>query len=195
MTELAKSSATGYMRPMRRDCWWLLPLVAVLLPMCGDDTVPPPTTSSSSSSSTGGGGCPMGPPEALFTLRVFTEKGTVLPSDTTVAVRWSAGEEPLYVLDDPSTHKTLEDGSNVVCAAAQGVGGAGGQGGAVSAAEGGGPAALSCELWTSGTTEVTVTATGYPETVETFKPETIDDCEMPVPSEVDLVLTTEPDGS
>lgn len=193
MSEVAKPRGAGYIRPMRRVWWWLLPLVAVGLPMCGDDTPPPATSSSSSSSSTGGGGCPMGPPEALFTLRVATVDGTALPGDTTVAVRWSAGEEPIYVLNDPATHMTLEDGSNVVCAPAQGTGGAGGQGGAVAAVGGGAPVALSCELWTAGTTEVTVTATGYPETVETYKPETIDDCEVPVPSEVELILTTEPD--
>lgn len=193
MAKLAKASEAGYMRPMGRAWWWLLPVAAMGLPMCGDDAPPSPTTSSSSSSSTGGGGCPMGPPEALFTVRITTEEPGPLPTDTTVAVRWSAGEEPVYVLDDPTTHKTLEDGSNVVCTPLQGAGGAGGQGGAVAAAGGGGPLALSCELWTSGTTEITVIATDYPERVETLKPETIDDCESPVPSDVDLVLTTEPD--
>lgn len=193
MTEVARGSSAGYMRPMRRGWWWLLPLIAVGLPMCGDDAPPSPTTSSSSSSSTGGGGCPMGPPEALFTLRVSTDDAAQLPEDTTVTVRWSAGEEPAFVLNDPTTHKTLEDGSNVVCAPALGSGGAG-QGGARGVG-GGGAWALACDLWTSGTTEVTVTATGYPETVETFKPETIDDCEMPVPSEVELILSNAPDGT
>lgn len=136
----------------------------------------------------------MGPPEALFMLRVATDDDAMLPDDTTVTVRWSAGEEPAYVLNDPTTHKTLEDGSNVVCArAAMGAGGAG-QGG-VQAVGGGGAWALECELWTSGTTEVSVVATGYPETVETFKPETIDDCEMPVPSDVEVILSKATGGN
>lgn len=134
----------------------------------------------------------MGPPEALFTIEIATEEGK-LPLDTTVAVRWSAGEEPAYVLNDPTTHKTLEDGSNVVCqpGGSVGAGGAGGMGGM--GGQGGGLAVLSCQLWTSGTTEVTVTATGYPELLETLKPETLDGCDSPIPSDVELILTSTSD--
>jgi hypothetical protein len=135
----------------------------------------------------------MGPPEALYQIVVATVSGEPLPGDTTVAVRWSAGEEPVFVLNDPSTHKTLEDGSNVVCD----VRGGGGAGGATSNGGAGGAPALAslrCELWTSGTTEVTVTATGYEELVENLKPETVDGCDMPVPSEVELTLEVDPMG-
>lgn len=92
--------------------------------------------------------------------------------DTTVTVRWSAGTEPAYVLGDDSTHLTLEDGSNLVC----------------SASDEDMPLVVTCELWTSGATEVEVTAVGYDDWVQTLTPEEMEGCDEPVPSETEVVL-------
>ncbi len=116
-----------------------------------------------------GGGCPGGPPQALFTIKVTAVDGYV-PDDTTVIVKWSAGQEPSFVLSDSDTWLTLDE-SNLVCEVDS---------------DGGPPtdlAELRCELWTSGTTELTVEATGYSSHEQTLMPATNDKCEHPVPSE------------
>jgi hypothetical protein len=144
--------------------------------VCNRDATPPPT---GATTGPGEGGCPHGPPEALFTVTIQTDDGAPLPSDTTVSVRWSAGEEPAFVLDDPTTWKTLDDGVNAVCEPD---------------AQAGPVALLRCELWTSGATEVAVTATGYLELRETLTPATKEGCEEPIPSETALELDPEPDS-
>lgn len=121
----------------------------------------------------------MGPPEALFTVVVRTADDALLPEDTTVSVRWSAGEEPTFVLDDPNTWKTLDDGVNLVC---------GVESDRAALSE------LRCELWTSGATEIEVTATGYVDLLETLTPAEKPGCDEPVPSEQELELIPDADA-
>ncbi len=138
--------------------------------------------SASSSSGSGEGGCPaVGPPEPLFTVRIVAADGP-LPADMTLDVRWSAGDEPPFALNDPTTWKTLEDGSNVQCHIDR-------DGGAPTNLE-----ELSCELWTSGATLVEVAGSGYVAYEETLTPEVLDDCGVPVPSEIEVQLQVDHDA-
>ena len=116
-----------------------------------------------------------------FTLHVRAKDGPV-PPDTTVVVRWSAAEEAPFVLNDPSTWKSADEGANVDCAVDH---------------DAGPPtdlAELVCELWTSGPTEVKVSATGYLPLDKTYTPEQIDQCEDPIPSDVQAELVRDTDS-
>jgi hypothetical protein len=138
--------------------------------------------SSSSSAGSGDGGCPpIGPPEPLFTIHIVAAAGS-LPNDMTLQVTWSAGQEPLFALQDPESWKTLEDGSNVACDIDRDAGSPGDL------------EQLSCELWTSGATLVEVSGTGFVPFEETLTPEKLDDCEAPVPSDVDVELVVDHDA-
>lgn len=132
-------------------------------------------------SGTGGaGGCPMGPREAMFTITVRAPGGPV-PRDTTVHVAWSAAEEPTFVLDDPSTWKTLDE-ANLVCA--------------VDRAKPPPDAleALVCELWTVGVTRVEISGTGYEDFEQTLTPVMSEECEDFLPQKVDIALVPATDG-
>jgi len=150
---------------------------AVAMIACED----PATPSKDGGTGQGGaGGCPAGP-QPLFTLTVTAEGGPV-PADTSVRVTWSVGEEPAFVLGDPSTWKTLDDNVNVVCNVDHGQ-----------------PPpkdlkALVCQLWTTGATEVEVAATGFQTHDETFTPKQIDECDKPIPSDVAIALLPELDA-
>ncbi len=129
----------------------------------------------------GDGGCPpVGPPEPLFTLHIAAADGP-LPTDMSLSVQWSAGEEPVFALDDPESWKTLEDG-HVVCDIDR------------DAAAPSDLEQLSCELWTSGATLVEISAAGYLPYEETLTPQKLDGCEDPVPSEVDVELKVDHDA-
>ncbi|MBI4705949.1 MAG: hypothetical protein HY744_33065 [Deltaproteobacteria bacterium] len=136
---------------------------------------PPP------SGQAGAGGCPTGP-QAQFVLHVTAEDGPV-PADTSLRVKWSVGEEPEFLLSDPTTWKTLEDGSNLVC-----------QVDADAGLPPGGLDELVCELWTSGATEVEVSATGYGTDKRTLMPEQIEGCDGPIPADVPIELVRALDG-
>jgi len=145
--------------------------VAVLMaPACKDD----PTTGAGGGGGSGGvGGCPT-EVAAQFTLTIAAADGS-LPESLSLLVTWSAGPEPEFLLEDPSTHLGLE-GSNVVCAVDPEV-----------APED--RASLVCQLWTSGATRVQVVTTAEYEPIdETFSPELIEDCDVPVPSHVSVEL-------
>lgn len=157
---------------MRRQfgLWLGVVLVAVIGAAACKSTAP---GGSSSSGSGGEGGCPVDP-APLFTL-TLSAGDEPLPDDTTLQVTWSAGEEPAFVLGQPETHLTLDDGSNSVCVAGQGT-----------------PTKqVVCELWTSGATLVEVEASGYEAYSETLAPDEREGCDLPVPSEVDVVLLVE----
>jgi hypothetical protein len=162
----------------RHALLFVLLVAPSLAATCREETGPP----TAASTGTGEGGCPtQSAPAALFTLKVSAMRGP-LPEDTTLQVRWSAGDEPQFVLSDPETWKTLEDGSNVVCDLAHDAGPP------VDLLE------LSCELWTSGATEIEVTATGYVTHNETLTPKEIDGCDEPVPSDVEVNLVVDVDA-
>lgn len=161
----------------RGSAIWLAGAFALSVVYCKSPDPPPPTTSTTGQ---GEGGCPNGTPQALFTVIVRTGDDEPLPPDTTVTVRWSVGEEPSFVLDDPDTWKTLDDGVNLVCDVDPDAG--------MPVDE------IRCEAWTSGATEVEVTATGYLDLVETLTPEEKEGCDHPVPSEKELVLLPDVDA-
>jgi hypothetical protein len=160
--------------------WLVLPFLFVPLAIAFAACEDGPSGSTSGTSGSGGeGGCSPAP-EALFTLTVTAPNGPV-PADIEVRVTWSAGEEPAFELDDPSTWRTLEEG-NVVCDVER---------------DAGPPielAALVCHLWTSGATRVAIEASGYVDYDETFAPEQSELCEHPIPRAIDVLLTPETDG-
>ncbi|WP_437965010.1 hypothetical protein WMF04_35890 [Sorangium sp. So ce260] len=128
----------------------------------------------------GADGCPMGPREAMFTITVRA-KGAPVPPDTTVQVAWSAAEEPTFVLNDPTTWKTLDE-ANLVCA--------------VDRAEPPPDAleALVCELWTAGVTRVEISGTGYLDFEQTLTPVMSEECEDFLPQKIDIELIPALDG-
>ena len=130
----------------------------------------------------GEGGCGYNPPEALFTLVVQAPEAEVLPQDLTIVVRWSAGEEPTFVLGDKTSWKTLDEGSNIACVLDH------------AAPVPTDLTELRCELWTSGTTEVEVQAAGYVPIDETLVPKLTSGCDVPVPSEVIVTLAVDLDA-
>lgn len=143
---------------------------------CKVTTNPPPDGGGAH----GAGGCPTGP-VALYTVHVTAEDGPV-PTDTKLRVRWSAAEEPEFDLADPETWKSVEDGSNVDCNLPP---------------DATPPVTLEelvCELWTSGATDVEVLADGYLTVEETLTPAEMDECEVPVPSDVELELSRDHDA-
>jgi hypothetical protein len=151
------------------------PLFALALAGCKGEHHRPPEVDAGQED--GVAACPseiLGP---LFTVTI-TAEGGVLPPDMSVIVDWSAGTEPPFVLSEPSTWLTPEDGANVVC----------------DIGEGESPEALGalrCELWTSGPTEVFVAAKDFREHKETLTPGKDDDCEGPMPTAVEIDLRRE----
>ena len=128
----------------------------------------------------GAGGCPTGP-VPLYTLHLTAADGQV-PPDLTLSVDWSAGNEPTFDLADPSTWKSVDDGSNVDCNVP---------------AEATPPVSLDelrCELWTSGPTDVAVEAAGYLTVEKTLTPPEVDECDVPVPSVTEVELVRDPDA-
>lgn len=116
----------------------------------------------------------------MLTLSLSATGGD-LPLDTTLEVKWSAGTEPLFRLDDASTWRGLDEGGNVICD--------------VDASQPKAPRAkLTCQLWTSGATEVTVEASNYRRAVETFSPEQSERCDGPIPTAVTIELEPDLDG-
>jgi len=136
---------------------------------------------------TGGGGMDAGPddcptgPEAMLNLTIKAASGPV-PFDTVLQVSWSAGQEPPFDLDDPATWGTLDDGANVVCDVDP------------SASPPLMLDALVCHLWTSGVTQVDVTAVGYDPYDGTLKPDKSPTCGVPVPTAVAITLSPTADG-
>lgn len=110
-------------------------------------------------------------------LSVLVQDGSAVPPDTTVQIHWSAGDEPPFHLDDPSTWPTL-DTASFECDVDQGAP----------------PPAdlpvLTCSLWTSSPTEVRVTAEGYVVHQETYTAEPTDGCN-PEPSPIEIELVAE----
>ena len=112
----------------------------------------------------GEGGCPMDVPKPTFMV-LIGEQGQVLPSDLQVRVKWSAGQEPAFILNEQATHGTLRD-ANFVC-------------GVRPPAQLGtmpvdGP--LECELWTPGTTQLEVKAEGFAPFSEDLAPAYLEGC-------------------
>ena len=152
----------------------MLWLAVLALLACQRETVPPSETTTGQ----GAGGCPAGA-APLFTLTVRAAEAASLPEDTTLRVKWSAGEEPVLVLNDPETHLSLDDdGVNFECQIDR-------QQDLTMLDE------LVCELWTSGATEVNASATGYADYQATFQPLELEGCDAAIPSEVEVVLEPE----
>lgn len=147
----------------------------MLAAACASRTEPgSPGGSGPGSTSSGGGSCPMSP-QAMITLEIRAA-GELVPPDTKVSVNWSAGEEPVFALDDPSSWMTL-DVANITCDVDYDA-----------------PPPidlekLSCKLWTSGATEVGVQAKGFMPFHDTLVPEHSSECEGPVPTKFEVVLS------
>jgi hypothetical protein len=127
-----------------------------------------------------GGACPMNP-QAMFELTITAAHGPV-PRSTTVDVSWSAGQEPTFALEKPSTWKTIDDQVNLICDVDPGK-----------------PppetlSALVCHLWTTGPTHVVVKAKGYTQHEETFVPTYSDHCQVFVPTAISVALSLVPEG-
>jgi len=162
-----------------RSWVWLLALLVGLVAACRDQGPGPGAGGAGGETASGGmGGCPDDKPRAAFELAISAEMGTV-PQDLRLEVEWSAGVEPAFLLDDPSTYASL-DTANVTCDVDPNM-----------------PAptdlpVLRCDLWTPGVTKLTITALGYVTHEETLKPEAIDDCAQLATKMVDVTLALEP---
>jgi hypothetical protein len=159
----------------------LFTVFAVALAMLAACTERDPVGSTSSTGTGGGGGeggaCPMGP-QAMFDLTITATDGDVPPS-TTVAVSWSAGQEPTFSLDQPSTWMTI-DQANIICD--------------VDAKK---PPPehllkLVCHLWTTGATNVIVTAKGYTSFEMTYASMFSDHCKSLIPTAIGIELEPAP---
>lgn len=155
--------------------------MAVLALLAGCDPSPEPSTggagggggSDAAGGMAGAGGC-LQEPLPTFALSVLAQAGGPLPPDTTVEIRWSAGDEAPFHLDDPTSWPTL-DSASFQCDVD--------------------PAAppldlevLSCALWTASPTEVTVSAGGYVTEKHTYMAEPSSDCNpRPTPIEIELM--------
>jgi hypothetical protein len=120
----------------------------------------------------GAGGCPT-QPHAAFQLGITADQGAV-PADLRLVVTWSVGKQA-FDLADVSTWRSLVDG-NVICDVD---------------ADAGSPTArskLTCELWTTGPTQVALTAKGYAELDRTLTPKLTGACDLPPTEDVALVL-------
>jgi len=120
-------------------------------------------------------------PEAMFELTITAAHGPV-PRSTTVDVTWSAGQEPTFVLEQPSTWKTIDDPVNLICDVDP----------AKPPPEG--LSALVCHLWTAGPTDVVVKAKGYTRLETTYLPTYSEQCQGYVPTAVSLELALVPEG-
>lgn len=141
----------------------------------------------SGSTSTGGGGeggvggaCPTGP-QALFDITIKAAEGPVPPS-TSVDVSWSAGNEPTFKLDDPSTWKTIEE-TNLICDVDP------------SKPPPSDMPALVCHMWTTSPIDLVVKAQGYTRFEKTYVPTHSDHCNALVPSAISVEITPMPEGT
>lgn len=153
----------------------VLVLLSVLLALAScEGSRPPPHAVDGGQG--GEGGCPVLGAEPLFVLDIRADDGPV-PPDTRVAVAWSAGEEPAFVLSDPTTWKTLDEGVNLVCQVDR------------AAPPPVDLPSLACDLWASGAVDVRVSAAGYVPHEETLEPILSERCGSPVPMKVAVVLS------
>lgn len=123
----------------------------------------------------GSGGCPVRLPEPQFVLEMSAEDGFV-PKDLRVTAQWSAADEPPFVLSDPTTWKTLDEGVNLMCIVDR------------SKPPPEDLTVLKCELWTSGAVNVFVEATGYVSYEDTLKPLMNEVCGEPMSQTLPIVL-------
>jgi hypothetical protein len=117
----------------------------------------------------------------MFELTITVAHGPV-PRSTTVDVSWSAGQEPTFSLDQPSTWKTIDDPVNLICD--------------VDPTKPPPDAlpALVCHLWTAGATYVVVKAKGYTPLEKTYVPTFSEHCEAFVPTAIHVELALAPEG-
>lgn len=149
-------------------------LVLALVPACDSSGGPPGGGGAGGGGDGGGGGC-LVVPQPTFALSVLAEAGGPLPPDTTVQVRWSAGDEPPFHLDDPASWPTL-DSSSVQCDVDPD-------------APPTGLEKLTCALWTASPTEVSVSAQGYVTEEHTYTAEPMTGCNPePTPIEIELAV-------
>jgi hypothetical protein len=99
-----------------------------------------------SQGSGGGGGCLLAPHPNFF-VDIRSTGDASLPDDTSIVALWSGGEAGPWVLDDPTTWRSLE-ASDLVCDIDR-------------ANPTASLKALHCEVWTTGPTRIRVDAVGF----------------------------------
>lgn len=130
------------------------------------------------------GSCSTAPKPAFYLVVRATDR-RVLPSDTTISVRFGSGSEE-FSLDNPSTSP-----KSVFCGIV--APGADVDAGGVDAGPDSGPAQqIACSLWTDGAADVTVVAKGLASQEQSFEAK-IDDCDHIVTSPA-LIELSPPDG-
>ncbi|MBK8256374.1 MAG: hypothetical protein IPK82_27355 [Polyangiaceae bacterium] len=131
-------------------------------------------TGGTGGATSGGGGQCLRVPAPTFLLTVVEKNGGPVPPDTQVDVHWSAGDEPSFKLDEPSTWGSIET-TNLVCEVDPTL-----------------PPPtdlpmLLCALWTSSPAEVKVSATGFETHKDTYMAEPTAECNPdPTPIVVEL---------
>jgi hypothetical protein len=173
----ARRPSTGEFRPSLGYCCLVrfvtcaaLSLVLGLVVGCE----PEATSSGGGDAGGGSGGC-LSVPQPTFALAVLEKQGGPVPPDTTVQIHWSGGDEPPFHLDDPSSWPTLQTAS-FTCDVDPGA-----------------PPpvdlpVLTCALWTSSPTEVSVAAQGFVAQAGTYTADPTSDCNpAPTPIAIELV--------
>lgn len=117
----------------------------------------------------------------MFTLTIKAIDGLV-PPDTSLEVAWSAGTEPIFKLNEPSTWKTLEQGTNVVCDVDS------------SSPPPEALPALVCRLWVSGAAQILILAKHYQPYADTLVPTMSEECHGPIPSDVTVEILPDVDA-
>jgi hypothetical protein len=162
-------------RPVRILPWIDFLLVLALLAGCDAGGASSGGGGAGGDAGGGAGGC-LRVPQPTFRLKVLTQQGDPVPPDTAVQIHWSAGDEPPFHLDDPSSWPTLDTASfkcDVDPAAPPPVD----------------LPALECALWTSSPTEVSVLAEDYVPHQDTYMAEPASTCNPePTPIEIELVM-------
>ncbi len=158
----------------------VLTLAAIAIAACKKSDPSGGTSSGSGGDGGAGGACPTGP-QAMFEITIKAEDGPVPPS-TTVDVSWSAGDEPTFALDEPSTWKTIEQ-ANLVCDVDP------------SKPPPSDLAALVCHMWTTSPINLVVKAKGYTLFEKTYVPTHSDHCNALVPSAISVEITPTPQGA
>jgi hypothetical protein len=174
------STGSGFYPAVVRAFFTLSAFALAVLAACTTHAPGGSTASGTGGEGGEGGACPMGP-QAMFDLTITAADGAV-PRSMTLDVSWSAGDEPTFSLDEPSTWKTIDDQANIVCDVD--------------------PMkplpdplpALVCHLWTAGPTKIVVKANGYTPFEMTYVPTHSDHCHALVPTAVSVELAPAPNG-
>lgn len=120
-------------------------------------------------------------PQAMYDVTIKAADGP-LPLSMTIDVSWSAGQEPRFELDNPSTWKTIDE-ANLVCDID------------MSKPPPEDLKELVCHLWTTGATDMVVKAKGYTVYDKTYTSTYSEHCMKLVPTAVSVEIKPAPTGT